>query len=458
MTKKMFNWKFFVLLLLTILASLYLYKDSFSAYFFQDDWFTFSISKASSLREFIRFFIPRRDVIYYRPLGMQVPFFLIRSMFGLNPLAFHVLTFLTHLVNILLVYYLIRLIIKNDYLAVIASFLYGISAVHYIPFLWFSTYPFILGPAVFLMSLIFYLKSIIRHQNFFVYSVISFILGLFVNEMMVTFPLILLLMCVYLNKFKKNLIHILPFITIDMIYILTRFLFFRPPSDGAYQLAINKEVLLNLRGYVLWLFNWPEEMKAQFVSLFKINPIFMKGFQFYGISFILSLFIILSVFIIIILPNLLLKKRLVVIKKLIILCLMFISSLVPVLFFPLHSFSYYLPIPLILFLIVLSDFLKIIESCNALQYKISYFLIILLISSWYYSAIVAVRFNNLIHWAPRRALLSEKLVKQSLGDKKSEPNKKIFIIQNTSENKLALNNQDGLKIIFNDDKIETYYQ
>ncbi len=458
MTKKMFNWKIFVLLLLTILASLYLYKDSFSAYFFQDDWFTFSISKASNLREFIRFFIPRTDVIYYRPLGMQVPFFLTRSIFGLNPLAFHVLTFLTHLVNILLVFYLIRFIIKNDYIAVIASFLYGISAVHYIPFLWFSTFPFILGSTVFLISLIFYLKSIIRHKNLLVYSVIFFILGLFINEMMVTFPFILLLLCLYLNQDKKNLIHILPFVIIDVIYVLGRFLFFRPPSNGAYQLAINKEVLLNLRGYVLWLFNWPEEMKAQFISLFKINPDFMKGFQFYGISFILTLFIILSVFIIIILPNLLLKKRSVVIKKLIILFLMFISSLVPVLFFPLHSFSYYLPIPLILFLIVLSDFLQFFKSCNGLQFKISYFLIILLISSWYYSAIVAVRFNNLIHWAPRRSLLSEKLVNGFIADKKSEPNKKIFIVQNTSENRLALNNQDGLKIIFNDDKIETYYQ
>ena len=199
-------------------------------------------------------------------------------------------------------------------------------------------------------------------------------------------------------------------------------------------------------------------MKAQFVGLFKINPEFMKGFHFYGISFILTLFIMLSVFIIIILMNLLFRRRLTVIKKLIIFCLMFIGSLVPVLFFPLHSFSYYLPIPLIMFLIVLSDFWKVIESFNALQYKISYFLIILLVSSWYYSAIVAVRFNNLIHWAPRRALLSEKLVKGFIADKKSEPNKKIFITQNTSENKLALNNQDGLKIIFNDDTIETYYQ
>ena len=39
-----------------------------------------------------------------------------------------------------------------------------------------------------------------------------------------------------------------------------------------------------------------------------------------------------------------------------------------------------------------------------------------------------------------------------------EPDKMIFIIQNTSENKLALNNQDGLKIILNDDRIETHYE
>lgn len=458
MTKKPSYWKVFAVLFLAILASLYLYKDSFSSYFFQDDWFTFSISRASNLKEFLQFFIPRTDIIYYRPLGMQVPFFIIRSFFGLNPTAFHMIAFFTHLFNILLLYYLIKLINKNDYVAVLTSFLYGTSAVHYIPFYWLSTFPFILGPTIFLISLIFYLKSIISHQNLFGYSVIFFILGIFVNELLITFPFILLLMCLYLYQDKKNLVHTLPFYIIDIGYIFARFIFFRPPSVGVYRMAINKEVLLNIKGYLIWLFNWPEEMKSQFQSLFKINPLFMKEFQFFGYSFILTLFIILSVFIIFILMNLFLKDKFTVIKKLIILFLMFIGSLAPVLFFSNHSFSYYLPIPLILILILFSDLLKIIRLLDTSKSKLIYLLIFLLISSWYYSSLVTVRFNSLIHWAPRRALLSEKLVKGFLADKKSEPNKKIFIIQNTSENKLALNNQDGLKIIFNDDNIETYYE
>lgn len=458
MTKKPSSWKIFLVIFLTILASLYLYKDSFSAYFFQDDWFTFSISKASNLKEFFHFFIPRTDIIYYRPLGMQLPFFIIRSLFGLNPIAFHVLAFFTHIFNIFLVYYLIKLINKNNYIALLTSFLYGTSAIHYIPFYWFSTFPFILGPTIFLISLIFYLKSIINHQNLFRYSVIFFILGIFVNELMVTFPFILILMCLFLNQNKKNLVHILPFFIIDLGYIFVRFIFFSPPSVGVYRMAINKEVLLNLKGYLIWLFNWPEEMKSQFQSLFKINPLFMKEFQFFGLSFILTLFIILFVFMIFILMSLYLKNKFTVIKKLIIMFLMFIGSLAPVLFFSNHSFSYYLPIPLILILIVFSDLLKIIGLLDTNKSKLINLLIFLLISSWYYSSLITVRFNSLIHWAPRRAVLSEKLINGILGERIIEPDKIIFTIQNTSENKLALNNQDGLKIILNDDKIITNYK
>ena len=135
----MFNWKIFIPLLLTVLASLYLYKNSFSAYFFQDDWFTFSISKASNLKEFIRFFIPRTDVIYYRPLGMQVMFYFMKSIFGLNYIWYHLIIVFTHIFNIILVYYLFKLILNNYFTALLISFMYAISTIHFIPFYWFST-------------------------------------------------------------------------------------------------------------------------------------------------------------------------------------------------------------------------------------------------------------------------------------------------------------------------------
>src|SRR3990167_6930281 len=75
--------------------SLFIYKDAFSSYFFQDDWFSFRISNARTVADLISFFAPRNDVIYYRPLGMQLPFFLMQRIFGLSPLPYRFLSFFT---------------------------------------------------------------------------------------------------------------------------------------------------------------------------------------------------------------------------------------------------------------------------------------------------------------------------------------------------------------------------
>ena len=140
---------FFVLI---IGITAFLYKDSFTGYFFQDDWFSFSISKVQSVNDFLSFFIPRTDVIYYRPFGMQIPFFLMRSLVGLNPFYYHGVIFLTHIGNMFLVFQLTKLLTKRLFASFLVSFLYTTSAVHYIPFYWFSTYSFVLGPTFFMLS------------------------------------------------------------------------------------------------------------------------------------------------------------------------------------------------------------------------------------------------------------------------------------------------------------------
>src|SRR3990167_2044322 len=84
-----------IIFIAAIFVSLFIYKDAFSSYFFQDDWFSFRISNARTVADLISFFAPRNDVIYYRPLCMQLPFFLMQRMFGLSPLPYRFLSFFT---------------------------------------------------------------------------------------------------------------------------------------------------------------------------------------------------------------------------------------------------------------------------------------------------------------------------------------------------------------------------
>lgn len=144
---------------LIILLVYFLFRGAFSASFFQDDWFSLLISKPTSLFDIVKFFAPRIDVVYYRPLGMQLPFFINQVLAGMNPIPVRLATLAFHIINSFLVYKLVRLISKNSLLAKLSSFLYASSAIHFTVFYWAATFAFVLAPFFYISSFLFYLKQ-----------------------------------------------------------------------------------------------------------------------------------------------------------------------------------------------------------------------------------------------------------------------------------------------------------
>lgn len=442
--------------LVTILISGFLYKNAFSAYFFQDDWFTLRISNVKSVLSVFQFFIPRQDVIYYRPLGMQLPFFILQNIFGVNALPFHILTMVTHGLNIFLVFFLIQLIRKDRLVALISAFLYATSAVHYIPMFWPATYAFVLGPALFFLSFIFFILSENKTgRKFYFFSIGAFILALFTNEMTAVLPVTLLFYQVFIRKIDIK--KLTPFFILTFSFLSLRFFFFPPPIHGTYQLGLTKDVLINLRAYLLWSFNWPEEMKAQFVSFWIVNSQFVREFSWYFWSFLITL--IISVLFLYVFPAVFvfINKRTEFINLFIFSTIWFIFGLSPVVFFSTHSFSYYLPISLAgLTLFAVSGFVYFIREIYKLNKALTVLLVFLFLFNWLYSSFVTVDFNSKIHWAPRRAMLSKTLI-DNLKNDSVPANADIAYIGDTSENKLALNDQDALRVIYNNDSFTTVY-
>jgi len=455
MKKILFGKNVVVALLLIVILSGWLYRDSFSAYFFQDDWFTLRISQAKSIFDILGFFIPRGDVIYYRPLGMQIPFWLLRSLFGISSLPFHILTMMTHFLNIILVFFLVRLLQKRNMMALIISFLYGTSSVHYIPFFWSSTYPFVLGPTCFLISsilLLLYLKN--RIMSYYYLSIIIFILSLLVSEMTIVSPLLFFFYFLILEKEKRSRL-LLPYFIFGAIMFFLRVIFFPLSASGYYQLGLGKYLLNNLEGYLLWSFSWPEEMKAQLVNFFTINPQFIKDFGFYFRIFTATLFINLLLFYILPLIVTFKRKKKEAFNVFLFGILWFIIGLLPVIFFPRHAFSYYLPISLLGLLFssiyLFNELFSVIYS----RYKLfAYLLVFILLINWLVISTVTIDFNANVHWAPRRAKISLRLVEQA---KKSYHGELNIYVPSSSENNLSLNNQDGLKVVFGNDDIVTIY-
>lgn len=448
----------YIFLLILIIASGFLYKDSFGAYFFQDDWFSLRISNAKSAGDFFTFFIPRNDVIYYRPLGMQVPFYILSNLFGVNPLPFHLLIFITHAVNIILVFVLVRLFRKNDFTAFMCAFMYAVSSVHYIPMFWSATYAFVLAPTFFFLSFILYLSKDTGKRNYHTFSWIVFSVGLLVNEMVSVLIPILLFYQIYTKKIEWK--KLIPY-TISMSFIfLLRFIVFTPPIGGSYHIAAGKELINNLKGYFLWSFNWPEEMKAQFVSFWQINPVFIKEFSAYFWIFLITFFISIVFLFIVPVINLLWRKKYNYLTLIGFCVMWFIAGLLPVLFFPKHTFSYYLPISLVGLAYLFSTLFEyFINRIYARRRILAILIAVIVFGNWIVSAMVTNEFNSKIHWAKRRSDISRKYVEKA---KLYYPPGKIdsnFIYVNpTSENKLALNNQDAFRVVYNNDNIVTVYR
>lgn len=442
-----------LLLVLAITGFIFfLFRPAFSAYFFQDDWFSLSISQARTIPEFLQFFAPRTDLIYYRPLGMQIPFFLIQSFFGINPLPFRFATVIVHLLNGWLAYRLLNYFLKDNILAIFGSAFYLTSAAQLTIFYWAATFAFVLAPTFYFGSFLLFVNGKRR------LSLVVFLAGLLANELIVTLPLTLLLWS-FLYKQPRRRNQILLFGFISLMYLLFRVVIATPQMSEDYQSIHNvKELLINIRDYFLWSLNWPEEIHNQFVSFSQLNRTFLKDFHsdvlvFTANTITLTLVIIAPVFI-------LLRKKVVpqgLVTPNIFGGVWFLLTLLPVLFFSGHSFAYYVPIPLwgILFMSLIS--LKSWYKFAADNSRVPIISLILLFIVWYAASFQNVKFTTHVHWAPRRANLSRNLINLVTSRYPQLPENAVIVLPKSDENMLALAGDHALQVIYHSYTLHTFY-
>lgn len=433
------------------------YKDSFHSYFFQDDWFSLRISSFSSIFDIWKFFIPRVDVIYYRPLGMQIPFYILHSLFNINPIPFRLLNYVTHILNIVLVYFLLLKITNKRIIGLLGSFSYATSTIHYIPFYWSATYAFVLGPTFSFLSILFFLHFLNSYtKKAFYFSFLCLIVALFTYEMAAVIPFLLLVYILLIHKKRREFLISFPHMFIAVIFTGTRLIFFPLPQTREYQISFGSYIIQNLKGYVLWSLNWPEEMKAQFINFHTINPQFIKDFPFYFAIFAVTLSIFIALFLIIPFILMLLKRCKVQFKYVIFGLSWFVIGLLPVLFFSKHSFAYYLSLSsiglyIVLFTIFENSYKK---KTSLLVYSTA---LVVFLFSWLVSVNTTIDFNSKVHWAPRRAKLSKTMIENSKSLFDNSMINEIYI-DSSSENRLALNDQDAFIMLSKNIHFVTYYQ
>ncbi len=129
------------------------------------------------------------------------------ALVGESPFLYHLNNLIFHLLNTLLVFWLILLIKPKKYdWAAIVAFLFALHPMHVESVAWISERKDVLYAFFFLASLISYLyyKTKDKKIRYLVYSFIFFLLSCLSKSMAVTLPLVLILIDFYLDKESLN--------------------------------------------------------------------------------------------------------------------------------------------------------------------------------------------------------------------------------------------------------------
>jgi tetratricopeptide (TPR) repeat protein len=236
---KYFNKSSFSVIIFFILITIIIYTNSlFNPFIWDDLDLVYKNLLIRSFSNFRKIFVV--DLFYksgeiassnfYRPI-QNFSYMLDYHFFGLNPFGYHLSNIILHILNVILVYFLILFITRKRSAAFITGLLFAVHPVHTEAVTYISGRADLLVCLFMLLSITFFIsysryrKS--RKNIFYLLSLFCFVLALLSKELAIIFPLVLLL---YDFTFRKDIFSDLGvfikryvvFILIDLIYIILR--------------------------------------------------------------------------------------------------------------------------------------------------------------------------------------------------------------------------------------------
>ncbi len=363
-----------------------LFRKSFSVYFFKDDFFLFSISRASNLREFFQFFIPRSDTIYYRPISLQLFYFTFYRLFGLNANYYHFFQLILHSVNSVLVFYFVKKLLRNNLTGFFTAFLFSISATHFYELTWVaSTFNSI---ALFYILLYFLLFDKKRACKFFLPE-LFLVLSLLSIETAVVLPTIMFLTVIFFRKMNKQTFLRLTFqFGIVLFYLIFRFIVFKIPTTDSYSLGFSPQMIIkNVIVFFAWLLNFSEPTTVHLAprQFPFTDQWFTETFQIYPLILSLNVILLFITGILALIKN----PRSIFNKITLFGVLWFFMALLPILVIPKRVYPYYPFLAQVGFWIA---FASVIYSNH--KYALTY----LVILSFILTSFLTLRFLDNNHW------------------------------------------------------------
>lgn len=362
------NWK----ILFIFFAAFTIFYPSLFVFYTNDDFFFLKISQVDRLTGFLNFFSLAggpEGFGMYRPLTTQVFYFLSHALFSLNPLGLHVISFLIFFGVIFMVYKLALLLLpssetmkQSDNIAVVSAFLYAVSMTHFAHLYYLAAFQE-LGMTLFVLLSVYFFVKFLSAKRIILYllSLISFLLALASKETAVVTPLLLGLVYFFLKSqglktvsIKKFFLLSSPFAICLFAYLFIRVYSYGFASGDTYIWDFSIAKFFNtLFWYLLWSFNLPETLLDFIGPGLKVNPnlwlYWSKEFLPIFILFALQTCAVVFMFL-----RFLFRQKLITIHYSLFTTLWFLTSLLPVVFLPAHKFTFYLTLPLVGIVFLLS--------------------------------------------------------------------------------------------------------
>lgn len=429
----------------------FLFRNAFTTYFLNDDFFFLKITKINSFNQFVNFFSPIRQYSY-KPVSTEVFYFMIH-LFNNNIFIAHLLGFLVYFIGIYYLFKIILFLSKNKFLSYLTTGFFAINFIHVFQLYYLGTFQ-----EVFLFTFLaigFY--KLLTEKN--TQAIIFFILALLSKETAVLFVPFLITFNFFINK-KIPWRKLLPFIILGLT-----FTFIYQYSLKYVTLLENYRINLNLRTTInnlIWYFLWslgaPNFTSLYFTSILKPPiPDFWKMLKnFPEIKTYYLLFIGYYLLLIISISYYLLKNKKRVFKLaywLIGLLAYFVIFLGPILFFE-HRWMVRLTIPLIFIILIQSFLILYLIKAGKIFRPLGFILISLYISL----QILGIR----IHESSSTFLLESRFTKNAkryFSQNKSEISKYkyIYFIDKTKIIPMPWGGSEKLKVTLSDQNFINHY-
>jgi hypothetical protein len=235
-----------------VLLLLALYWPGVNTWFFQDDFGWLNLRHdVHSTRDLGRALFAPKAHGNMRPLGENAYWLALSTMFGADPLPFHVAAFLTQAASLLLLGAIVRRTLGSQWAAFSAQILWMVN-IGIAPALgWSSIFNQILSGFFFLLAFYFLLRHVqTGRRSDWAAHWIAFVLGLGALEINVVYPAIA---AVYALLFSRSLVkRILPMFLVSAIAVLVHFRFAPAAATGPYAPRVDARLFTTLWTYWMW--------------------------------------------------------------------------------------------------------------------------------------------------------------------------------------------------------------